>query len=361
VQPTCSQEDFFKASGLSPEDKAALHYWFLQLEHVLSAYHIKKDATGAPITIDVKAEPRASALAGELPAREGLREADEGLEWLADIHKQSNGPYLFLCAGMGPLPSPNLSAADSFRFCVRTDLYICLCLRKVAQDMNKASGSSHMPLFLFFDGAFDDRTVKLLEAQHFVALADNFVWPDHDENSAKVGTNDGIKKVFNMIRGTDQRNDAEVRLVASTMQLLTKRSRNGSITPSVITVLKRCHSFYTLPISSHLAWTRSTSYLRSSEMALLQASIVCGGSRFNCGCYSGRADRPERFGVLLPVNCQGFCPWDWVVPQRPSAMPCLSFELALSSPPVQLANFPASRTAGLTVPSTPWTRQRQCC
>jgi hypothetical protein len=216
---------------------------------VLSAYHVRKDAKGDPVTADVKAEPRASALTGDSFAIEDLRRADDSIEWLTYIHKQSNGPYLFLCAGMGPLLQPKLSAGYRGRFKRWTDLYICLCLRKVALDINRHTGSSHMPLFVLFDGGFDQATTDFLQAQHFVAIASNFVWPEHKETSAKPGTNDGIRKVIDMIHDKYQSADAQVRVVPSTTKCPTSLSRNGSSTPSGTTVPMRCPSFLSLHAS----------------------------------------------------------------------------------------------------------------
>jgi hypothetical protein len=188
-----------------------MKHWFHRLEHVAQAYHVPRDAG---INIMGEAKPVAAALEGKTLATPLYELTDRLLEWLTDLHRSLNGPYLVLCASMGSLLPPKLPTGVPDQFKRWTDLYICLCLRKVALDlgMSHPSDVCSMPLFAFFDSDFDLATVRFLQDQHFVALADNFVYSDYAKLGIERGVNEGVTAIVQMVssRSPDYRRSATV-------------------------------------------------------------------------------------------------------------------------------------------------------
>jgi hypothetical protein len=78
---------------------------------------------------------------------------------------------------------------------VWTDLYICLCLRKVA--LAHRATHPYMPLFLFFDPSFEPRDLTFLEEQHFLAVASPFECPAlHVPGERERDRNQAVKAVI---------------------------------------------------------------------------------------------------------------------------------------------------------------------
>jgi hypothetical protein len=90
------------------------------------------------------------------------------------------------------------------QFQVWTDLYVCLCLRKVALDLSKTK--DYKPLFAFLDPEFDADTIKFLGEQHFMATKEPFRWsPD-----IKPTFNSGVKEFIRTAAPGDHAKGAQV-------------------------------------------------------------------------------------------------------------------------------------------------------
>jgi hypothetical protein len=131
------------------------------------------------------------------------------LDWLTSIHKEQKGPYLFLCAGLSSFLPPFAQRRHFAQLKVWTDLYICLCLRKVA--LAHRATHPYMPLFLFFDPTFQPRDIAFLKDQHFLAMAGPFKCPVLTV-SAERDANQAVKAVIEMaVEGNFAGSDAQVR------------------------------------------------------------------------------------------------------------------------------------------------------
>jgi hypothetical protein len=128
-----------------------------------------------------------------------------------------------LCPAMRAILPPKLPMGGARQFEAWTELYICLCLRKVALDLHETH--PYKPLFLFFQEdnnteqePVDPAGAAFLRAQHFMVESTNpFEWP---EEAVAPGTNTGITNVINMIHSLDYRRDAHVGLESFVTMLL---------------------------------------------------------------------------------------------------------------------------------------------